>query len=256
MSTSNFITVGATGSKSKEGVIQWVVPYYVQSINQVKTVGRGVYEECAEVSRSWSCNNDGANPSYIVTVTYEGGSTGSGGGTYGDEESTIWSLDFEMAEEPIAAHWNWDEIKNTYGAVNLAGDDKYSDEWAFPKEMPSEGGSSSSGLGDKKKVGGGKKNPMYGVKTYIVMNCIASVSYTKKTLPNSVVSGVGSSTSSISGAPAAFNSLDKGSRNWMKMPPQVTKRGNVWQISESWKLSEHHEWPKVVYPDGKAGNLT
>ena len=42
----------------------------------------------------------------------------------------------------------------------------------------------------------------------------------------------------------------------MKMPPQITKRGNVWQISESWKLSEYYEWPKEVYEDGNAGNLT
>jgi hypothetical protein len=256
MSTSNFITVGATGSTSKEGVIQWVVPYYVQSINQVKTVGRGVYEGCAEVSRSWTCNNDGSDPSYIVTVTYEGGSNESFSAEYGDDESTVWSLDFEMAEEPIAAHWNWDKIKETYGANNLAGDDKYSDEWAFPKEMPSSSSSSSSGLGDKKKTGSGEKNPMYGVKTYIVMTCVASVSYTKKSLPSSVVDGIGKSSAKIPGAPAAFNDLETGSRNWMKMPPQITKRGNVWQISESWKLSEYYEWPKEVYPDGNAGNLT
>ena len=68
MSSSNIKIEGATGSKSKEGVIQWVIPYYVTSISDVFKVGTGKYEECQEVSRTWSCNNDGPNPSYIVTV--------------------------------------------------------------------------------------------------------------------------------------------------------------------------------------------
>jgi hypothetical protein len=252
MSTSNFITVGATGSTSKEGVIQWVVPYYVTNKSEVLNVGKQPYENCAEVSRSWSCNNDGANPSYIVTVTYEGGSTGSEGATYGDEESTIWSIDFEMAEEPIEAHWNFEEIKKTFGGKWA--DAENEEDWVFAKELPA-GSSTSSGLPGKGKGSSGKKSPMKGVKTYIVMNCIASVSYTKKTLPKSVIGNIGKLYRELPDAPAQFNSLDKGKRNWMKMPPQITKRGNVWQISESWKLSEYYEWPKEVYPDGNAGNF-
>ena len=42
----------------------------------------------------------------------------------------------------------------------------------------------------------------------------------------------------------------------MKTPPQISKRGNVWQITESWRLSEYYEWPKEVYSDGNAGNLS
>jgi hypothetical protein len=253
MSASNFITVGATGSKSKEGVIQWVVPYYVTNIAQVHTVGKEDYEECQEVSRTWACNNDGADPSYIVTVTYEGGSAESNNATYGDEESTVWSLDFEMAEEPIEAHWNFEAIKKKYGGK--WGDPENEEDWVFPKELPA-GTSSGSGLGGKSKVGQGNKNPMKGVKTYIVMNCIASVSYTKKTLPKTVIDNIGKLYRSLPDAPPQFNSLDTGNRNWMKMPPQISKRGNVWQISESWKLSEYYEWPKEVYQDGNAGNLS
>jgi hypothetical protein len=252
MSTSNFITVGATGSKSKEGVIQWVVPYYVQSIAEVKTVGKEDYEDCQEVSRTWACNNDGADPSYIVTVTYEGGSAESNNATYGDEESTVWSLDFEMAEEPIEAHWNFEEIKKVYGGRWADPETKV--DWTFDETLPA-GSKASSGLGGKSKVGGGNKNPMFGVKTYIVMNCIASVSYTKKTLPPTVINNIGKLYLKIPEAPPQFNSLDTGKRNWMKMPPQISKRGNVWQISESWKLSEYYEWPKEVYQDGNAGNF-
>jgi hypothetical protein len=252
MSTSNFITVGATGSKSKEGVIQWVVPYYVQSIAQVKTVGKEDYEDCQEVSRTWACNNDGADPSYIVTVTYEGGSAESASSTYGDEESTVWSLDFEMAEEPIEAHWNFEAIKKKYGGK--WGDPENEEDWVFPKELPA-GASSVSALQVTSNVGG-NKNPMKGVKTYIVMNCIASVSYTKKTLPGAVIANIGRLYRSVPDAPAQFNNLDKGDRNWMKMPPQISKRGNVWQISESWKLSEYYEWPKEVYKDGNASNFS
>lgn len=248
MSNSNFKTEGATGSKSKEGVIQWVVPYYVPNIDQVLTVGKVPFHGCEEVSRTWSCNNDGANPSYIVTVVYEGGSEGNGDEP--SEQETIWSIDFEMSEEPIASHHNWDEIKEAYGAVNLSGNDLYSDDWKFPKTMPN-GKSSGSGLNSSSSgAGGGAKNKMYGVTTYIVMTAIASKSYTRKNLPPSVIGDIGQSMNQIPGAPNDFSGLDKGERTWMKMPPQVSKRGNVWQITESWRLSEHYEWPKEVYPDG------
>lgn len=253
MSTQHFITEGATGSKSKEGVIQWVVPYYATNMEQVLTVGgKAGYEGCAEVSRTWSCNNDGPNPSYIVTVTYEGGSETSNNATYGDEDSTVWSLDFEMSEEPIASHPNWPRIKDAYGAKNTAGDPLYDEDWSFPVELPA-GSSASSGLSGRTKSGG-QKNPMYGVKTYIVMNCLVSVSYTKKTLPRKVVSTVGKLFGDIPGAPNEFNSLDKGKRNWMKLPPQISKRGNTWQITESWRLSENYAWPKEVYADGNAAD--
>jgi hypothetical protein len=246
--STNIIVEGATGSKSKEGVIQWVVPYYVQNIAQVKTAGKGAYEGCQEVSRTWACNNDGTDPSYIVTVTYEGGSSESVSATYGDEESTVWSLDFEMAEEPIEAHWNFEEIKKKYGWEVIDG------VGGFPEKLPA-GSGESSGLSSNKS-GGGAKSPMFGKKTFIEMNCIASVSYTKRTLPGSVIGNIGKSSSNIPGAPSDFNGLDKGERNWIKMPPQISKRGNVWQISESWKLSEYYKWPKEVYPDGNAGNLS
>lgn len=258
MSSSNIKIEGATGSKSKEGVVQWVVPYYVTNIEQVLTAGEKEYQGAQEVSRTWSCNNDGPDPSYIVTVTYEGGDNGPGGdgsATYGDEDSALWSVDFEMSEEPIASHWNWERIKTKYQATNLAGDDRYHDEWAFPKTLDG-AGRSSSGLGGKSKSGTGDKNPMYGVTTYIVMTAVVSVSYSKKTLPGSVINSIGKLYKSIPGAPSQINSLDTGKRDWMKMPPQISKRGNVWQVTESWRLSEYYEWPREVYSDGNAGNFT
>jgi hypothetical protein len=247
MSNTGIKVEGATGSKSKEGVIQWVIPYYVPDVSQVQTVGKTPYENCTEVSRSWTCNHDGSTPSYIVTVTYEGGSSESdNSATYGDTDSQVWSLDFELAEEPIEAHWNFDEIKKQYGGKWE--DHENQQGWVFPKELP-EGSSAKSGLSSSKN-GGKPQSPMFGVKTYIVMNCTASVSYTKKTLPAAVIGAIGYSYQKIPGAPQQFNDLDTADRNWMKMPPQISKRGSVWQISESWRLSEYYKWPKEVYPNG------
>lgn len=247
MSNTDIKVEGATGSKSKEGVIQWVIPYYVSDVSQVQTVGKTPYEGCTEVSRSWTCNHDGSTPSYIVTVTYEGGSTESdNSATYSDEDSQVWSLDFELAEEPIEAHWNFDEIKKQYGGKWA--DPENQQDWVFPKELP-EGSSAKSGLGGSKK-GAKPQNPMFGVSTYLSMICTASVSYTKKTLPSDVVSKIGKMYRAIPGAPQQFNQLETAQRTWMKLPPQVSKRGNVWQISESWRLSEYYEWPKEVYPEG------
>ena len=210
MSNTGIKVEGATGSKSKEGVVQWVVPYYVTNIEQVLTAGEKEYQGSQEVSRTWSCNNDGPDPSYIVTVVYEGGDQGSGGsgsGTYGDDDSALWSLDFEMSEEPIESHWNFETIKKKYGGRWTDPDNK--EGWKFDETMPA-GSGSSSGLGGKSKSGAGDKNPMFGVTTYIVMTAVVSVSYTNKTLPRSVINGIGKLYKSIPGAPDQIDSLDKG----------------------------------------------
>ena len=245
MSTGTYKEIeGASGSRSKEGVVQWNVPYLVKSRAMVNSVP-STYQGCSKVASTWTCNNNGTNPSYIVTVTYEGPDNesmdGSGGGGSDEYNRPIWSIDFDLQEMPIESHWNFPAIKAKYGGKP---DPDSPDLWIFPDEMPS-GGGKSTGL-SKDDSGEGKPNPMKGVRTYVVMITRVSKSYTKRSEPN-VVSKIGKQSGSIPGAPASFNALSWGQRTWIQMPPQVSKRGRVWEITESWRLSEHFEWPDKVY---------
>jgi hypothetical protein len=234
-----FETEGATGSKSREGVVQWVVPYYVSSLSLVDSLP-STYEGCGKVSSTWVSNNDGTSPSAIVTVTYEGADDTSMNMNGDEYDKPSWSIDFDLIEMPIESHWNFEKIKNMYGGGYDPDDPE---RWLFPKTMPV--GSGGTGL-KKGNDGEGKENPMYGVRTYIVMYTRVSKSYTKKTTPD-VVSKIGKQLAGIPGAPSEFNDLAKGERSWLQLPPRVSKRGKVWEVTESWKLSEYREWQDEVY---------
>jgi hypothetical protein len=223
---------GETGSISKDGVYQYSVPYYVKTAQEVLSVAKDTYKVgggslIKEVSRSWVSNAVG----YIVTIVYEGGSASGGGGGNKDDEAS-WDFDFHILEEPIESHWNFSEIKKKYGGWKDPNDET---RWVFPDKEPG-------------KEGGTDLSPMKGVTTYMVLHCTASKSYSAAKLPAGILSKVGIAVSELpAGASLDF---DTKGRNWLTMPVQATLRGGIWQIYESWKLSEKVVWPAEVY--GKA----
>lgn len=242
---------GATGSLSKEGVIQWTVSYYCASINDIFTVNDSTYQGCEQVSRTWACNNDGDDPSYTVTIVYEGGAEDSKAED-GNLDDEMWSIDCEIREAPIISHWNFTKIQREYGGKWE--DSNTMDNWIFDKILP-ESSSAKSGTGKNRSGADGVTNPLFGVTTYLVLIPTVSVSYTVKTLKSNIFSHIGKSYNNIPDAPQKFNDIDVategGNKTWMKLAPQVSKRGNVWTVTESYRLSEYHAWPKEVYPDGR-----
>jgi hypothetical protein len=237
---SFFEMEGASGSKSREGVVQWVVPYYIATLAQLGSIP-GSYQGCDKVSQTWVCNNDGPTPSYTATVTYEGPDNESMRNN--EYDKPVWSIDFDLQEMPIESHWNFEVIKQVYGGRADPNDPQ---SWIFPDNMPSGNGGGGTGLSRDSNQGAGKANPMKGVRTYIVMLTRVTKSYTRRSAP-SVVDKIGTQSSNIPGAPASFNALGWGKRTWMQLPPQISKRGSVWQVTESWRLSEYHDWPDKVY---------
>ena len=227
-------TEGGTGSISKDGVVQESVVYYVSTPEEVLTVGKTPPPGLEETTRNWSALNALDTTGYTVTVTYEGGSQSgdsiSSSGT--SQDQVYWSYDYNLLEEPIESHWQFEEIKKKYGGWKDPNDEG---RWIFADYEPGK---------EKSK----KLSPMKGVRTYMVLHLTVSKNYSAKTLPAGLLSKVGTQTERIKGL-----DFDKGSRNWLVMPVQATKRGNVWQISESWKLSEKFKWPEEVYGSKKIG---
>lgn len=234
---------GATGSKTREGVIQWSVPYYCATDASVLDAGGESYQGCNEVSRTWTCLNNNNPPAYMVTVVYEGGATGAQS-TFLNEDA-VWSVDCELREAPIISHWNFAAIQKEYGGQ--WDDDRTKDNWVFPEKLP-EGSSAQSGT-SKSAGGAGVTNPLFGTTTYLVLATTMSVTYTTTTV-SGIFSNIGKSYNAVPNAPSSMNSVAGGEKNWMKLAPQATKRGNTWTVTESYLLSEHRRWPKEVYNEG------
>jgi hypothetical protein len=89
-------------------------------------------------------------------------------------------------------------------------------------------------------------NPLYGYTSYYVAGLVWTRNWVSNSFPDSIVTNIGK----IEIPPNAGNrSLPTlpGLRNWLKMRGIGRWRGNIWQITESWMLSDEGGWNTDVY---------
>lgn len=167
--------------------------------------------------------------SYQVTITYEGTEEEPG-------EEASYEFDSSFREEPIESHPKIALIRKRFGGV--IGDDGRIN---FPEKVPSDS-SETVGLGGGEESRG-EKNPFFGQTTYLVLNAIFRRTYLKRRIPANILDDVGTTRPRLPGGLPT----PKG-RNWLIMPPKISMRGNVYQITEEWMLSKPgEEWPAVIY---------
>lgn len=212
---------GANGGLDAKGLASHVVPYYVATLEEAKTVGEAPLG-LGEQGRKWSNHPVGG---YQVDVTYQGR------GREVSDDGDVYSFDSSFAEEPLTSHPDWDVISKTYGAIEKDG------KLTFPKEMPS--GTTS---GTSKGSGKGKLNPLYGLSTYLVLRAVFRRTRIVDSIPDDLLSSVGSVKSSLPGGlPTPAD------HNWLIMPPKASKKGNVYEIQDEWTMSKKGGWPAEVY---------
>lgn len=228
---------GASGSRDENKISTFTVPYYVESFSEVITVGQDDYHGLIESSRTWQAWNAG-NDGYVVTVVYKG-HLAEDPQIEDPVKTEQWSMDFDFAEEPLESHPKLAEIKSFYGG--------YIDEneLVFPELMPNKT-KSKAGL-SQKSLAAGDKNPLFGVKTYAVMNARVSRSWSAKRIPKNAVDDIGKIYNTIPDAPDAIADIDFGDRTWLAMPPKISQNGNVWRIENEWLLSPLAGWVDSIY---------
>jgi hypothetical protein len=231
---------GATGGRDENKISTFSVPYYVETLADVVTVGAGNYHGLVESTRSWQAWNAGT--AWLVTVIYKGHLEDDP-----DAEDPVqteqWTVDFDFSEEPIESHPKLAKIKEFYGGYTK------DNELVFPEILPN-GSKGKSGLG---KSGGdaGEKNPMHGVSTYAVMTARVTRSWSTKDIPKNAVNDIAKIYRKIPDAPNGIDAIDFGDRTWMAMPPKISQNGNVWRIENEWLLSPPAGWVEQVYEKGE-----
>lgn len=190
------------------------------------------------------------NGTIIVTYSFEGVSSsstsgGNGGGTPGDDsELIVVSLEGADNEEPIETHPNFEKIAKIYlydesegkFARYLIGDDA-----ALPG--PKKGG--IFGVGDA-LASLTVKNPLYGVEAFLTPGVVFRRSYSVTSVPSDVYQGIGS----IIERPPSIERVNysrEGKRNWLKLAPRVSSRGNAYTVEEAYLLSGKAGWNKDIY---------
>ena len=224
MATPPFRRNGTKGTRDETGLISITVPYYVATEMDALNVGLEPPYGLKEVGRDWDDATEGLS-GFEVTVKYEGMEEG----TEGEE-----SIDFEpsFSEEPIESHPHFLFLKERYGGTL---DDKGRVQWE-ETYTPSKGATSASG-------GKPTKNPLFGISTYLALKSVFRRTYTVEDMPSDLLDTIGEVVEEL---PDGFPTPSD--RNWLRLPPKVSKRGNVYQISEELILSPvGGKWPPGVH---------
>ena len=226
MATQAFRSNGTKGSRDDTGLLSVSVPYYVPTEQEILTVGLEPPYGLTEVGRDWS-DVEGMS-GFMVEVSYEGFEDGK-------DESEEESIEFDpsFAEEPIESHPAFITLKNKYGGTL---DDKGKVQW--PETYKPKGSALQASGGNAEQ-----KNPLFGISTYLALKSVFRRTYTVRTLPNDLLDQIGEIVESL---PEGFPTPS--GRNWLRLPPKVSKRGNAFQISEELILSPvGGKWPEGVH---------
>ena len=216
---------GQKGELDENGVVTWTIPYFVEDLSEIFVVGgEPPVAGMKEVGRSWS-DIEGAG--LQVEVQYEG--------TIGnpEEKEDTYDYDASFKEETLLAHPLWEKIKTFYQGRYIAEEKRIE----FAETLSS--GSTGLGGGGGEK---GKKNPMYGLETFLSLSSVFRRTYLRESIPPSILDRIGTIQESL---PGGFPTPS--GRNWIVMPPKISQRGSVYQITEELLLSQPGGWPANVY---------
>ena len=234
MNSQPLRTTGITGGISETGVATVDVPIYVDTLLDALTampqnLGIGLPYR----SRTFAQEDDGT---FKVTLHFEGLSND---GPQNDDEKVTFELDTSMAEDPIQTHPFFDKLKSRYGwdAVKEQ----------FAETLPESDGGQQSALGGASDSSKTKKNPLFGVESWLVVGAIFRKTYAARIIPASILRGIGT----IIGRPPGIEQFRIPSaakkRNWLKLAPKIKRRGNAVEITEEYMLSGPNGWVSDVY---------
>lgn len=217
-----------TGSMDSSGVVTSTIKYMVKTEHDCVTYKRGELHPTLgipESERSWE-EEAPCGFGFLLTIVYKSI------GTIDGEEDI--ELDSSYSEEPIESHPNLLKIMEKYqGFTNSEG------EIEFPKTYEPEKG----GFGLDKREGEEeeKKNPMFGVKTWLALASVVRRTWISSRRPS--LSRMGRIVKSV---PGGFQTPE--GHDWIIMPPKSRRRGDgYYENTEEYLLSPLGGWTEGVY---------
>ncbi|MEQ1861998.1 MAG: hypothetical protein ABMA13_18930 [Chthoniobacteraceae bacterium] len=224
-------TTGITGGISETGIASVDVPIYVASLLEALTVLPNLGIGLPYRSRAFAQEDDGT---FKVTLHFEGLSDDAADN---EEEKVTFELDTSMAEDPIQTHPFFDKLKSRYG-------------WDATKEQFSEtlpDDAQQAALSAGAQGSKAKKNPMFGVESWLVVGAVFRKTYAARIIPASILRGIGTIVSRPPGIEQFKIPNPARKRNWLKLAPKIKRRGNAVEITEEYMLSGPNGWLADMY---------
>ena len=219
---------GIKTSRDKQGGVTLTKSWVVDTLEETQTVGDEFVMGMPEEDRSSVRLENGRHE---VTINYKGAADDT------KPEQEKWSGKLSFREDPIQAHPNWAELRDTYGWVDEGGGKGH-----FPEDMPA-GRGTATGLSGGKPAAG-KKNPMFGAKTFPVLIGEVTHGYVRKALPGDLLDRVGRVLESL---PSSSGIATPAGYAWLTQTPEFDQEGNSWRIVDHYKLLPEDGYLAVAY---------
>lgn len=227
MPYSALLLNGLTGEVNNQGIASLNIPAEVGTLAEALTLTPGNLDlsiSLPVVGRSISQLENG---SFQVVLKLEGQATEN------SESAESYELDLATSAEPIQTHPDFDsKIKGPYKAQFQKNDDG--------TENPD-----GQFTGFAKMLGAGTPNPFYGQESYLVAGCVWRRTFAAVAFPSSILRALGKIDTPAGGK--AQPPHTSGKRNWLKTSVRASWKGNIWQITEEWTLSDDNGWNPVTY---------
>jgi hypothetical protein len=230
--------IGTNGGRDERGLVSIVVPFVARSLTEVFQDVPAPEPGLRETGRTFTHAPGGV---FEVDVTFEG----HGGKEPSD--APTYSCKASFQEEALESHPQIEYlIKKFNGRMNPE-----TMVVTFPATL--KGSAGENALAGQDGIPGETKNPMAGVKGYMVPSIVWEKKYVSKNMPSFAMVG-----RVISKPPGGAPSVPNRSV-WLVMPPDFTRRGTVYEITEAWQLLPEGTPPEVYNlgapGDGGAGGL-
>lgn len=187
---------------------------------------------CVGVEREY------VHPHGVYTYSYEGIDESLGDD---DERLTTFELDITMEEVSIEAHPNIAEIEKKYGTF----DTKLR---RFPKYLNADTGEDLDAADvDKSK----QRNPLYGTDSYLSFGATFKKCYVRRFIPAIALRHIGAIVKRPPGLAAFPLPAAAKGRQWLKVAPKITRRGNCVHIEENFMMSGRHGIVKEIYGESQ-----
>lgn len=170
----------------------------------------------------------------IVTYDYEGTDPSEPDNDGRDESNLVVEFSGQMNEEDIRTHPNFEAIAKKYQW------DPNKEE--FPRYLT---GTSASGL-KASRSSGRRLNPAYGGSAFLSPGGCLTVQFAARSVPGYVAKDIGTVIQNPPGLSKLNLSLNT-KRDWLKLVPDISDRGNIFQITMTYLLSGPKGFLKDVY---------
>lgn len=228
---------GERASADIYGVVSLVVPWWADTrAEALRLISQRDYVDgIPRAVENSTFDQDKSGKGYDCWLRYEGVPDG----VQPDEMAVIeYSFDGSMEKERIETHPGFAALKEEFGWDE--------ENKCFPLYAPE----SAKGEGlPGPDSGGRKQSEVAGQDSWLVVGAEYNISFVSRTVPVSAGRGIGLAVKRPPGI-GELN-LTLGKRNFLKLTPRISKRGNVAQITLRYQMSGPNGIPDKVYSAGQ-----